>query len=566
MHRSLAPLSLVLVAAGLAACGDGGSVTADSGVVDAGSGMDAVTDLGPPDTGASVPDVPPAADATDAFTCGDGGVVTDAGACLRCPDGQRVCGERCVGSDDPSTGCGSASCTPCAFPNAAATCMSGSCTQGRCNDGFADCDLNAATGCEVVTSSDRDNCGACGNHCVLPNALPGCTAGQCSVGSCAAGFGDCDGTASNGCEADVAGSLTNCGACGSHCAPANATGRCVAGACGVASCNAGFANCDGVASNGCETDVTTTLSSCGTCGTACAPPNAVGACVAGSCTVVSCSANWGDCDGLASNGCETDLRTTPGHCGTCLTHCTYPNATALCQAGGCAFGACAPGFSDCDGDPSTGCEVETASNVASCGLCGRVCTRNNATPGCVAGMCRIDHCDPGSANCNGTDADGCEVDINASLGNCGACGHACSLAHATALCDTGNCAVAACVPSYHDCNASPADGCESDSRSDVQNCGDCGTQCRFAHASAVCISSACGIGACDAGYGDCDGDIGSGCEARLSNDPANCGACAASCSDVCSAGVCTTCTTATIGNQCRDGTFCHCTGASCACM
>lgn len=41
------------------------------------------------------------------------------------------------------------------------------------------------------------------------------------------------------------------------------------------------------------------------------------ACRAGACAVASCNAGRGDCDGLATNGCETDLATTPAHCGAC---------------------------------------------------------------------------------------------------------------------------------------------------------------------------------------------------------------------------------------------------------
>ena len=63
----------------------------------------------------------------------------------------------------------------------------------------------------------------------------------------------------------------NCGACGNAClAKGNvATATCSASACVVTSCNANFGNCDGSATNGCETDLRTSAANCGACGHAC---------------------------------------------------------------------------------------------------------------------------------------------------------------------------------------------------------------------------------------------------------------------------------------------------------
>lgn len=44
-----------------------------------------------------------------------------------------------------------------------------------------------------------------------------------------------------------------------------------------------------------------------------------------------CAVNTGDCDGVASNGCETDLRTSGAHCGACQRAC----GNVQCQAGEC---------------------------------------------------------------------------------------------------------------------------------------------------------------------------------------------------------------------------------------
>ena len=50
------------------------------------------------------------------------------------------------------------------------------------------------------TNTDPNNCGACGTVCSVPNAIPGCAAGACTIAACKAGFGNPDGLTANGCE------------------------------------------------------------------------------------------------------------------------------------------------------------------------------------------------------------------------------------------------------------------------------------------------------------------------------------------------------------------------------
>src|SRR5262249_10521751 len=80
---------------------------------------------------------------------------------------------------------------------------------------------------------------------------------------------DCNGIASDGCEANLASSATNCGACGHACSTNNDTPACRSGACAV-SCNAGFGNCDGNVATGCEANLNTSVANCGACGNSCA--------------------------------------------------------------------------------------------------------------------------------------------------------------------------------------------------------------------------------------------------------------------------------------------------------
>jgi hypothetical protein len=62
--------------------------------------------------------------------------------------------------------------------------------------------------------------------------------------------------------------VTHCGACGRACAPPNATGACPSRACQIASCNAGFANCNGTVGDGCEVTLGTDAN-CARCGDRC---------------------------------------------------------------------------------------------------------------------------------------------------------------------------------------------------------------------------------------------------------------------------------------------------------
>src|SRR6185436_120507 len=117
------------------------------------------------------------------------------------------------------------------------------------------------------TNTNASNCGACGNICTNAHGTTTCTTGAC-VPSCTAGFGNCDGNATNGCETNTNTSITSCGACGTACNYANAAGVCNTGVCALGTCNAGFGNCDANNANGCEANLNTTAANCGACGNA----------------------------------------------------------------------------------------------------------------------------------------------------------------------------------------------------------------------------------------------------------------------------------------------------------
>lgn len=360
-----------------------------------------------------------------------------------------------------------------------------------CRPGFADCDGAKGGGpkCEINLRTDPKHCGACGNVCSFPNASATCVSGACAIGACNAGFANCDGNAANGCEANVASSLAHCGGCGNACAPANATGVCSAGACGIAACNAGWADCDGNPANGCEVNLSD-VNNCGACGTVCSAPNGTAACVNGACAVGSCNPGHADCDGNVANGCEVNLGTNPNHCGACNNTCVVANGTPACNAGVCAVSACSNGFGDCDGNAANGCEANLSNDAGNCGTCGNSCTLAGGSGTCQAGACQSGGgCGQGFEDCDFDPSNGCETNVQTNPNHCGSCFTGCSVLNGTGACSNGMCGLGSCNAGFGDCDGFPFNGCETDTTSNASHCGACGNAC--GGATPVCQNSVC---------------------------------------------------------------------------
>ncbi len=125
-----------------------------------------------------------------------------------------------------------------------------------CNSGYEDCDDYYYNGCETHVAADANNCGGCGIICNnLPNASMECIDGNCVIGECVAGYGDCDGIPGNGCERNLMTDPDNCGFCGNACDFHNAIAECQSGSCVMTGCDPGYANCDEITGNGCEVDL-----------------------------------------------------------------------------------------------------------------------------------------------------------------------------------------------------------------------------------------------------------------------------------------------------------------------
>ena len=419
--------------------------------------------------------------------------------------------------------CGNA----CAVPaNSTATCTNGVCGIGMCNAGYSDCDNNPANGCEIATTTNANNCGKCGNVCPpVSHGSPLCTAGNCSF-TCGAPWNDCDANPLNGCETDTSSSATHCGTCGKACTAPNAVTACANSVCAVASCNAGFGDCDKTYVNGCEVPLTTTLN-CGACGNACpAPANSTATCANGVCGIGGCNAGFADCDGQGGNGCEVNTQTSASNCSRCGNVCpTPPHATPLCTNSACSF-TCVGTWADCDGNAVNGCETDTSSTVSACGSCGKACNAANATTQCAVSACSISACNPGFADCDKVYTNGCEVSTNLDPSNCGACARACApVNNGSAACVAGNCQVGSCSPGYADCDKDLTTGCEAQTATNLNNCGACGNICpTVGHSTRTCAAGLCGF-SCDAGFADCDKAAVNGCETTLAVDVNNCGAC-----------------------------------------
>jgi hypothetical protein len=152
--------------------------------------------------------------------------------------------------------------------------------------------------------------------------LPPPVIGDASVPplDCDVDTADCDQLVENGCEADLTSDPDNCGDCGMACP--NADCMCVDGV--RLDCPAGHANCDADVGNGCETDLESDAEHCGGCGNSCTGGAGVesASCAEGSCMLTCALPNLrGDCDGDASNGCETDLFHDPNNCSACGMQC-----------------------------------------------------------------------------------------------------------------------------------------------------------------------------------------------------------------------------------------------------
>ncbi len=333
------------------------------------------------------------------------------------------------------------------------------CATSECPAGTTTCETSR-TRCDVDLASDRNNCGECGRACPPDNYYvrlgpPGpylevvflCVTGKCEM-TCTPGYADCDGIPDNGCETSL-NRPESCGACGVKC-PGDEP--CIEGKCG---CKLPEINCGGSCVN-----PTNDTSNCGGCGNVCddpgppAPsehhyfmqctspkPGATGVCGR------QCEPGYGDCDGdLETNGCEARLNTTE-NCGACGNACQ--NGTECMLLDNAWQCGCPAGYRACPFWDGFDCR-DILSDPNNCGGCGITCQSGeginavvaSSTSVCRGGVCDL-LCKSGRADCNGFSGDGCEVDLQTDPHHCGACGNECDLAIGQP-CVKGECVVVEC--------------------------------------------------------------------------------------------------------------------------
>jgi hypothetical protein len=322
------------------------------------------------------------------------------------PNSQASCGDgtcRAVGCEegfgncdnDTENGCETALDSPLRCGDCETTCPSpshgqpacngGSCGLGDCDDGYGDCNGMPQDGCEQLLNAAA-HCGACSTDCDPANATGECSSGGCRIAACASGFVDCNGMPEDGCET-AEGSAQDC-------------------------CAAGSVDCDGDTGNGCEASFDQ-VTSCGSCSNDClALPHVMSAgCSQGVCGALQCDSGWADCDGLASNGCERSTRSLTD-CGGCGVACAPARASASCSTGTCTVTGCSAGYGNCNGSMTDGCET-SLSNPQTCGSCGNAC---GAGKDCCDGMCQDTEgscfpwpCIPGTETDKHNHCGGCDV-------------------------------------------------------------------------------------------------------------------------------------------------------------
>lgn len=296
-----------------------------------------------------------------------------------------------------------AHCGGCNSPCPKATSMThGSylCSDSQCHIAclplFADCNGSASDGCEVGTEKDPDNCGFCGNKC---DAGDPCWKGACG---CPSGFSICDNTC-----VDLKSDNSNCGACGDLCGPpesptdpkwicgpsvtpANTKWTCSDGSCDL-KCKPTFGDCNtNFCGDGCEIDLLNDPNNCGTCGHACNPGQW--------CNQGACACPEGT---IRCNDECVDIQKDPLNCGGCNFRCPGPGpsrkrvstGSPSCENGECKY-TCFPGWADCDGVLSNGCEANLLTDQNHCGNCTTKCNVAAGQP-CVGGVCLTRECDGG---------------------------------------------------------------------------------------------------------------------------------------------------------------------------
>jgi hypothetical protein len=285
--------------------------------------------------------------------CDVGKVTSCAGGTMVCTDQgtAAAAGTACQTASVSSGVCdGQGNCVSCT-PNA-------SCSPGPCMSGTISC----STGPVCNPASNINEGMTCGSGSICVSGSCVACAGNCPNGCCNA----------NGCVAAGAQTISNCGtgtsggACQSCPAPSGSgTATCTGNACGY-SCATGFHPCP---PSTCADN--TSPSTCGSSCGACPVNNDTPGCDGTNCTIQSCNANYADCNSNPNDGCEVDLQTSNTSCGSCGNACPTGGS---CSSGSCT---CPSGQANCSGT----CINVSGTDGSNCGACGHNCMSGNCSGG-----------------------------------------------------------------------------------------------------------------------------------------------------------------------------------------
>ncbi|MBN2527424.1 MAG: fibro-slime domain-containing protein [Deltaproteobacteria bacterium] len=173
---------------------------------------------------------------------------------------------------------------------------------------------------------------------------------------------------------------------------------------------------------------------------------------------------------------------------------------------------CAVGETCCSRENGAQYCVNLLTSPSNCGTCGMGCTVAHASAGCVQGQCAVAACDIYWYDQNGNIADGCEhfcqptVDPDDNADRCD--GFATSA-------DPDNDSY---VPVDNDCDFSFDE--DVDFQNDDKNCGYCGHLCLFNHGSPDCVNGQCTLSGCDSRWWNLNDVDTDGCEYYCDGDTA----------------------------------------------
>ena len=460
----------------------------------------------------------------------ESGLFCSGGQCGReCMDGETICGDRCMLLGDLHI----ASCI-----GESITCQSG---YENCNGSIYDgCEVDITRspdncgGCALGETSEfqcqKDEfCseGHCSKECgeglqlCIGVCLPikSLNIDSCDEVTktlkCVSGYGNCNGSLLDGCETDFSGDIAHCGACStaseSHKCDTGKNEVCSDGRC-EDNCPSGSEYCNGK----CLILGDVNIQSCDN-------------------NVIRCQEDFEDCDKKVGNGCETDLRSNSSHCGSCQDEghqCDIESgercSERTCQMGcggttqacgeicidfevnhisGCDSNGlkCAEGYMDCNGIITDGCEINIKENGKHCGECNNKCDSGKV---CLGGRCETS-CPGGQVACGGrcidpkTDLNYCGAEVDSETNACKTNGRVCESGN---VCTNGACQVS-CLVGQVNCGGKCIDPMNDHdycgATGTVSKCVSIGTPCTK---SQICNNGVCENADCRPGYVACGND------------------------------------------------------------